>query len=494
MNLFNFIGNYFAGTGKLPPAQMPKPANKPQALPSFKTQVAKSTTAIPSKDRQLANTSLLDYRRGTTTQATMRDLAASSPDLAGTLAAYLRVGIPETYTIIARDMDGAVNPEGTALAQEILRRVTFLGDATLGYNPVTDLQSLSESLAKELLTYGGMGLELALDKQRLPLFLNPVSITKLKWMEEDGGVYPVQDIGGTVVKLDIPTFFYVSLDQDLLTPYPSSYFEPAIQAVLADAQFLEDLRKSMQRVIQPRMVAKIIEEKVKESVPPDILNDPAKLADFYNNLIASVQSLLTGIGPEDALIAFDSVEYTMLQSSTSGGQSIADTLKSVQALIESKLTAGAKSLPTVLGRESNSSAATTSSMLFLKNANIVRTKLNTLYSRALTQAVRLAAVDCYVEFRYADLDLRPQAELEAYKSMQQSRILQLLSLGLLGDEEATIMLTGNLPPPGMKPLSGTNFLSATSEAETGGNPNSQTSTMKGAKKPDTLQAPKTGNT
>jgi len=485
MKLPDFISSFFAGTPTLPAAPLPKAPNKAQALPSFKTQIAKATTAISKPDRRLANTSLLDYRLGTTTQATIRDLAAGSPDLAATLSSYLRTGIPEAYSVVARDLDGEINEEATKIAAEVLRRVTFLGDASLGYNPVTDLQSLSESLAKELLLYGSMALELALDKQRLPLYLNPVSVTKIKYVEEDGGVYPVQEIGGEQVKLDIPTFFILSLDQDLLTPYSSSYFEPAIQSVLADAQFLDDLRKSMQRVIQPRLTATIVEEKVKKSVPPEILNDPEKLAAFYTNLITSIQDLLTGLATDEALVSFDSVEFSMLTSEVSG-QSVADTLKSVQNLIESKLSAGSKSMPAILGRDSGAGSSTVGSMLFLKNADILRRKLNTIYSRALTQAVRLMGQDCYVEFRYADLDLRPQAELEAYRSMQQSRTLDLLSLGMITDAEACVQLTGNLPPAGYTPKSGTMFRSGTSTVS---NPDSQTSTMKGLE-PSTPDQPK----
>jgi hypothetical protein len=478
-----------AGNGQLPPVDVPKPPTKPVALPSFKTQVAKSTSVLQQKERNLANTSIGDYRTGQTTYITIRDLAVGSPDLAATLAAYLRVGISEKYTVVARDMDGALNVKATQLAQEILRRITFLGDVSLGYNPVTDLQSLSESLGKELLLYGSAALELALDKAKSPLYLNPVSVTKIKYKEEDGGVYPVQVVGGQEISLDIATFFIVNLDQDLLTPYSSSYFESAIQSVLADSQFLDDLRRSMQRVIQPRLTATIIEEKVKASAPPDILNDPEKLTAFYNTLITDIQTLLTGLATDEALVSFDAVEYGLLNSQGPTG-SVADTLKAVQGLLESKLTAGAKSLPAVLGRDSTGNGATTSSMLFLKNADIVRKKLNTLYSRALTQAVRLMAEDCYVEFRYADLDLRPQAELEAYRSMEFSRITDLLSIGFITDEEACIQLTGNLPPPGFKPLSGTMYKTSKA-AEPAANPDSQTSNMKkSGAAPDTPAAPK----
>lgn len=463
-----------AGPGQLPSPTPTKAPNRAQALLSFKTQVAKAASALQRGDRRLANTDIAAYRAGNDTRTVIRDLAASNPDLSATINSYLRVGIPSTYTVMARDPDGVINVEATKLAQELLRRITFLGDVTLGYNPVSDLQSLSESLAKELLQYGSMALELALDKQRLPTYINAVSVTKLQFKEEDGGVYPVQVIGGQEVSLDIPTFFYISLDQDLLTAYSSSYIEPAIQAVLADTAFLNDLRKSMQRVIQPRLIATIIEDKIKTAAPPEISSDPEAMGVLYGSLIEQLTEVLNGLQPEDALVSFDNVEYTMLKSEGGGGGNIAETLNLVQKLIESKLSAGAKSMPAILGRDSAGGAATTTSMLFLKNAEIVRTKLNTIYSRMMTQAVRLMGQDVYVEFTYAELDLRPQAELEAFRVMKQSRILELLSLGLISDEEACITLTGNLPRDGHVPLSGSMFKSNKPEIA---NPNSQTSTM-----------------
>jgi hypothetical protein len=40
-------------------------------------------------------------------------------------------------------------------------------------------------------------------------------------------------------------------------------------------------------------------------------------------------------------------------------------------------------------------------------------------------------------------------------------VLEQLSLGMISDDEACLQLTGKLAPPGMKPLSGTMFKSAT---------------------------------
>lgn len=484
-DIVNKFTGYFAGSGQLPPAPLPEAPSRPQAAPSHKTQVEIAKSALPRKDRNLHNTDVVNYRGGISDRDVMRDLAASSPDLSSTRNSFLRVGIPERFTVIAREMDGAVSREGTMLAQEILRRVTFLGDITLGYNPVTDIQSLSESLAYELTTYGSMALELALAKDLSPTYLQPVSVTKIKFKETKDGVYPFQDLGGKEIKLDIPTFFYVSVDQDLLDPYSVSMFESSVQAVLADAQFLNDLRRAMTRAIQPRLAAKIIEDKIVKSMDPAVLADPDKRSIFVTELITSIKTLLDGLGPDDALVSLDCVEFSLI--SGDGRTPIGETLAAVQKLLESKLAAGAKSNSAVLGRTDNGTAATTSTMLFVKNADIIRRKLNTIYSRMLTTACRIQGQDVFVEFRYDDIDLRPQGELEAYKAMKQSRVLEQLSLGLIDDETAAIELTGNLPPAGMKPLSGTMFQSKKTEVE---NPNSQTSTMNKTLKPDTPAAPK----
>ncbi len=477
--LSNLLANlgFQAAAGQLPPLPLPRAPSRAVALPSFKTQVARQEGALQRRDRQLANTDITTFRQGADSRTVLREFVNASPDLSATKSSYLRLGIPEDYTVVARDMDGAINLDATKMAQEILRRLTFLGDPTLGYNPVTDLQSLSEALGQEAVLYGGMGLELALDKQRLPTYLQAVSLTKLVFKEEDGGVYPVQVVGGEERSLDIPTFFYVSIDQDLTIAYSTSYFEPALQAVIADAQFLNDLRRSMVRSLQPRIIASIVEDKVKASMPPDVLNDPEKLAAAYGTILSTVTAAITSAQPEDAFVTMDAVDYKYMGGSGDSMKAFSDNLLTVQKILESKVAAGAKSMPAVLGRDDSAGSATTSTMLFLKSVDIIRRKLNLLYSRALSTAVRLQGMDCYVEFRYADIDLRPKGELEAYKSMEQSRLLEQLSLGLITDEEACIRLTGNLPPQGYVPKSGTMFRANQVPAGAIANPNSQTSTM-----------------
>ncbi len=89
-------------------------------------------------------------------------------------------------------------------------------------------------------------------------------------------------------------------------------------------------------------------------------------------------------------------------------------------------------------------------------------------------AVRLLGHQASVKFKYEDVNLRPEIELESFKVIKQSRLFKELSLGLRSDEEVSIELTGTLPPKGFIPLSGTRF-DTTGKLESSGNNYSNTS-------------------
>ena len=452
MNLAQWITSKFSAA-TLPSIPLPKAPTGAVAEPSYRTVVGGTAAALQRADRQLLNSDRLGVRTTSTTRDAIRQLSYSSPDVSASIYANLRTGIPDSYTMVARNMDGGIDVPATQLAQELLRRITYLGNVDGSFGAQISLQSLSESLGRELLMYGALAGEVALDKARVPASLNAISVTKLKLYDEDKAWKPVQIVGGEELDLDTPTFIYVSLDQDLLDPYSSSPLESAQQPVVFDLDFNNDIRRALKRAVLPRLIANIDSELIKKNTPPDVLNDPNKFATYKQDIINAVQGVVNGAAPEDAFISFSEVEYAFVN----GGQDPSAIIEKMQKVINSKLQTGVKTMPVVLGHGGSANTSSAESLLFLKNANIVRVKLNEFYSKAMTIAVRLMGQDCYVEFKYDSLDLRPEGELEAYKSMKQSRLLDLLSLGLVTDEEVSIALTGNLPPAGYKPLTGTMF-------------------------------------
>ncbi len=460
------------GGSKLPPVPPPKVKPKQVSFPGHITSATPNTALLPQRDPNLANTDITaSYRLGRTSHEVLRNLARANPDLSAAVSAYLRVGIPEKYIALARDPDGTVNDDATLLAYEILSRFDKLPAWESGFSQVDSIRTCSEALAKEGLLYGGMALELVLDKARMPYKFQPVTITKIKFYDDNSGgtkgLKPVQDVGGTEIDLDIPTFFMVALDPSLLDPYTQSPMEAAIQPVLGSSTFLADLRRVLQRHIYPRYNISIDEEKLRGSIPMETLQSEEKLAEFMNSVLAGIEDTVNNLGVEEALVHFDFIEVSYIKNDD--GQGTAEKFETVKQIIDADLAKGAKVLPAVLGNGSGSqNVASTETMLFMLSANsAVRLKLQEMYSKALTLACRLYGLEVIVEFEFDPIELRPVTELEAFKSLYTDRIKQQWSIGLIGDMEASLRLTGKPPPKGFVTLAGSYFM-------TGGDPNGAT--------------------
>ena len=442
---------------KLAPVETPKAPRKALALPSFLKAAPNPANVIARDDRRLANTDVTTFRTDSDSRKVIRQFVKASPDLSASVFHYIRTGISDRYTAVAKNLDGSFNPEATATLQAVIQRLDVLGDYKEGFIGSNSLRSTAESLAYELVCYGAEALELVLDKSGMPKRLQPISVTQIEFKaDKDGTLKPVQKTSSTEIDLDVPTFFYCALDQDLLDVYASSPIESAIQSVLFQESFANDIRRVIAKAIHPRVNVVIDEEKLRRSIPADIMNDAEQVTAYFNSIISQLESKINALRPEDALIYMDSVAVSL---DNNGNISLATEYQTIQDIANARLATGAKVLPAILGHGVGSSnIASTETMLFARAAQgVVTAKLNEIFSRAFTLATRLLGYDVVVEFRYAPVELRPDTELEAFKQTKQMRILELLSLGMLTDEEASLELTGKLPPAGYKPLSGTMF-------------------------------------
>lgn len=471
----------------LPPQAVPRVKSAAVTIPSFLTTAKPNQDSfLPQSDLRLGQIDLESLRTGVGTAATIRTFTKASPDLSAALFADVRLAVSPEYRVLARNLDGTLNQDATRLVQQLCRRFDLLGPTTGGYNSFPSIRTAAESCGKELMSLGATAMELILGPGRLPEGLRPVSVEGLKWKYNGKRAVPYQVVSGEEINLDIPTFFYIPLDQDLKTPYAESPIQSALPAVLAAQTFMQDLRRVFRRAISPRIKAQIVEESFKKNVPSDVLQDPVKFKAFADAVVAAIREKLNGLNPEDALVFFDSVDISYLNN---GSTSLSDEYKTLSSIIHAQLASGVKSLPVILGQGGTSNVASTESMLKIKSVEgAIQAKLNELYSRLLTLCIRLFGIDAVVEFKFSAINLRPDSELEAFKAMKQSRVLEQLSLGIIGDDEASLELTGTLPPEGYTPLAGTMFTSKKPEA--GGNPDSNTSALNRDLKSSAPQEPK----
>lgn len=479
----------------LPDIVEPKVPKAQQTAPSsVRRSGQKGAQKLQENDRRTASTDLLTLRAGQTTKEVIRNLSATTPDLSAAINAYIRMVVTPSFTAIARNQDGTANPEATSAVQQLVSRLNNLQDYAPGYSEIRSIHGVAEALTKELRLYGSCSLELVLDKARLPYKLQPISTTQIRWEDDGGSTYPVQKTpGGKEVPLDVPTFFYEDLDPDLLESYSSSPMEPAIQAVLQSTEFTNDLRRVIKRALHPRLNAEISFEDFRKSIPLDVVGDPEKFAAYQSQFLTNIQEQINGLEPDDALVSYDLVKFSYLSR---GNESLEREYETLEGISNGKTASGAKVPGAVLGHGAGSqNIASSETMLFLKYSTGTQLHVNAIISRALTLGARLMGHDVYIEFAFDKPDLRPESELAAFRAMDQSRILELLSLGLISDEEASIQLTGKLPPAGAPKLSGTGFKSGGGAVNQ--NPYSTTATLGSSQdtmgkrqQPDTPEQPK----
>lgn len=474
--LKSWSSGMFAAT-KLPPAELPKGKRGQLSFPGFLKSAKPNESALPKTDRRVASTAPDASRSNGTTKAIIRELSHTNPDISGSVSAFLRTGIPDNYSLVAKNPDGTFNREATSAGQEILSRINLVQNYADGFSGIWTLRTLAESMGRELILEGAASMELVLDKALTPAYFAPVAVSTLQFIPDKSSQFkwlrPTQKVGSDIIDLDVPTFLYVQLDTDLLDATANSPLEPAVQSAFFSIQFQMDLQRVVRRALYPRLDVTIDYEAIKLMVPPEAQFDAEARQTFEDNLVASVQAALNDLEPEEALVHMDFLKPDYLSR---GNVSLDRELDVLSNMANSKMATGAKVLPAVLGHGTGTqNVASTEALLFMKNANgMVRMKLNELFSRGFTVALRLLGYDVSAEFAFDCIDLRPDSELEAFKQMKQSRILDQLSLGFITDDEACLMLTGRLTPPGYQAKAGTMFRSSAGQ-DPANNPYSGTS-------------------
>lgn len=445
----------------------PKVKPNLQSVPSYLTSQA-TGNRLPRPDLQLASTDLARLTRSATTTQQMSALAHSTPDMSASMFAYARLGIPKDFKVVAYNMDGTFNPDATTLAQQLAVRFDLFSDYGLGFLGKSSLRSVSEQLTKDMWLNGAMASELVLGKDRLPLRIQPVYSPDINFIPRtDGSLFPQQTRAGKFIDLDIPTFFFTELDRELNNPYPAAPMQSAIKPTYFAEEFQADLQRVVKRAVHPRLDLSMNEEKFMDSIPEKI--KAAGLDEIMKFRLAVLTEFKNSVGdlnPDDALVHFDNITADYLNN---GNASLSDEWGVLNEFQQARTATGTKTLPSILGHSVGSSnIASTETLQFMKNVEgAVTYKLNEHYSKIFTLAVRLFGQDCYVCFEYAAIDLRPQAELASHRQTEQSRLVQLLSLGFISDQEFAIEMTGNLPPDGFVPLSGTRFADLAGQVQDG---------------------------
>lgn len=454
---------------ELPVLAPPRTPSTMQTVPAY---LGKSKgSKIANAAQNTTNLILSDHvRNEATLNQVIKKLVLTSPDLSHAVFTKIHTAISSKYSVLAYNQEGRIDEQATALIQAFVLRCNLGSWDYSKFTRSTDFRALYSSLLYDSFRYGYCASELVLGAGHVPAYIKPIAARLLSWVDNVPEPYPLYKGADKDIPLNYPTVMVSTTVQDGESPYADSPLQTAIQACLWDADFADGLRRTAMKNLFQRLVVTVKSEEYIKSLPLEVQQDQAKLKSHMDALTAELETKLSNLEPDDALVLWDTLEAdTVADANRSEDRSI----EVLQALINGKVSSGVKILPSILGRGASSNAASTEALLFLKAISSAQLEIDILMSRNLTLAVRLFGYDAYVEFHSAEVNLRPELELESFKAVRQSSMLEQLSLGLITDTECSIALTGKLPPAGYKQLSGTMF--KTVAPAIGGNDYSNTS-------------------
>ena len=433
-------------------------------LPNRIAGKARSRTAISGFDRGEnlrrddridPNQSIQSLRFGSTASATMRSLAEIDGLVSAVNVNYIATAFSgyrvEAYTTWTNEF----SREGLLAAETVISGMDTLWNYTKGYQDKKALDQVVQTALIEVLLTGGVAGELILDQDKFPSHIALFPYDSITWKSDGkGGRYPAQTISGEEVELNYPNIYVSEMIKTADRLYALPMTHSGVKQLIQYVGFLEDMQRVLRRNGQPRVLAKLDYEKVLQSAPPSVRNDPQKLSAFMDQVRSDIETLLSSVEPEDAIVFYDVAE---IESMSSDGEKrdYKELLSELSGLSASAL----KSNPSALGLRVGGSqnVSSTEAMLSMKIARLIQSPVEEIFSRALTLAVRLYGIDCYVKFKFNDIDLRPRAELESHLAIRQNRVLELLSLGRITDDEAQTMLGLSSIPDSAEELTGTGF-------------------------------------
>lgn len=399
----------------------------------------------------------------------MRALVKISGDVAMSVTSYVRLANTELRFKVY-DAAHQLSDDGTMALRSWLASLSNLNDYTYGYDDRIPLDIISGTMLMEIMLTGACAMELVLDKARLPFRLQPVSPSKLKWRISDldvgngitHKVIPWQQLQGATVMLDVPTFFTARLDHDVTLTYPKPPLESALNAAVFSAEVMQDIRRAVRRSGHSRLVVTLNTEMLLKAAPLDVKGDASALQTWMEGVRSSLETQIAGLNPDSGLVVFDTVEAEYLNSEIGASADYGPLVD----VVDGQTATALRTPPSILGKRMGGSQniSSSESLLFLKHVAGIRPPVEAVFSRALTLTLRLLGFDGYVVAQYQPVNLRPEDELEAFKQMKQQRVLELLSLGFLTDQEAAEELGTGMRAPGAPALSGTMFFGQASAA------------------------------
>lgn len=181
----------------------------------------------------------------------------------------------------------------------------------LGVNNSAGLDGMLDQLHGSSVARGGMACEVVVNSDGTDiedvLLIDPATFYEYKWIESEHryAIYQQRD-DGKKIDLYEGNFFYVPHQPKAGRPNGTLQFLPAVVTMTQFYQLFTDSMRILNRIGYPRYDVSIDEEKLLNSLPPNMKNTMEQQQKAFQQAFNNVQSSLRAIGKDSDLVHFSS--------------------------------------------------------------------------------------------------------------------------------------------------------------------------------------------
>lgn len=384
-------------------------------------------------DRTLASSSIEDL---------VDILIDAHPDMSFALWNFLRLGRGKFTTKVYKVGSDKTDKAGEKLITQLFQRLE--APNIMQYEPSHSIHKVLNQLLLSVVTRGAGALEVVLTQDlKNVAFLAPVDPGTITFKYENDRYVPYQDTDK--ISLDIPTFLYEALDARVDDPYGRSPLLGAINMVMFQMQILNDIKAVVHNQGYPRFDITILEDVLLQRMPINIRNNEGAKQKWLNDKLKEIIDMYNDLEVDDTFVHFNSIEIGMVggKGGSSGG-SLIDPEKLMKA-IDGLITAGLKTLSTILGRRGTGNTESFAKMeikLYLKGVEAMQEVVERIMSRALTLYLNIMGKQGIVEFKFEPVEIRTELEQAQFEQIALQNWAYKRDQGWIDQDAASIGAVG----------------------------------------------------
>lgn len=351
---------------------------------------------------------------------------------------YLRLANKGHYVEVL-GFDGKPHAEGTAyINEELAPRIGKIYDK--GADGLVDVLNLSAYVS------GAEAMEVELTENLDDIVdFHIISPETLQYIikEEDGTLQLAQVLtDGTTQELN-DQVRYIPIDPMIDDPYGVSPIIPALQALIFQKEFIDDLKAVAHHQGHARMDVSIVADSIISSAPDSIKNDPERLTTFVNQQIDQIKSDFEELEPTSDFFHTDGVQVDM----AGGTQGRSMDFTPLMTVVDRQVMQALKQLPILMGRNESTTETHGSIQwqIFVDTIeawqNVTKRMLEWGYNLALqVKGIPAKATVTFEKVRAEDR----KAEAEAYE-IEIRNNQALYQQGIIDQETFAMNTTGEDP-------------------------------------------------